>query len=57
MILTKEKTLKIDRATVIHGVRLYKADTQELIYEQRFSDGPYTFPEVGGSLMLKFNIN
>ena len=57
MMAKKEKTFKIDHATTIEGVRLYKADTQELIYDQRFADGPYTFPEAGGSLTLKFAIN
>jgi hypothetical protein len=45
-------TFKITGPTTIIGIRLYN-EKKEIVYDQEFPQGPYTWGESGGDLTLK----
>ena len=47
---TKGRKFTINDPCEISGIQLYYGLERKLIYEHEFSDGPYHFPEGGGSL-------
>jgi len=49
---TNGKVFDFDHSRSIEGIELYYAPTKEKIWEQKFDDGPYEFPDSGGSLTM-----
>jgi len=51
------RTFDFKTTDEIEGIEVYYEPTRELIYENKFQDGPYIFSPKGGSLTVKACLN